>query len=368
MHITDDELPYWLALLYAPGVGPIKYLALLTQVDKLSDLFLDLTYTKTPDFPQVLGNYLRNPPWSRIDEDIRVLQQLDVKILNIRESSYPQQLKEIVSAPPLLFILGQADLVCSNQIAMVGSRNPTPNGKTCAERFASELCHTGLVITSGLALGIDAASHAGCLLEDGQTIAIMGTGIDLIYPTRHQILAEKICEKGALVTEFPPGTPPKPENFPRRNRIISGLSLGVLVVEAALRSGSLTTARYAIEQGREVFAIPGSVHNPLAKGCHQLLRHGAKLVESIDDIQEELSPRLQVKKPPIITEKINKYPAVGLAKEHAMLVECLSFDIMPIDNIIACTGLTAEKVAVLLVELELVGLIDAVPGGFIKKT
>jgi DNA processing protein len=206
----------------------------------------------------------------------------------VNDGRYPPLLREIPQAPPVLFVHGDPDCLRVPQLAMVGTRNPTPSGRETARQFAAHLAGAGMIITSGLALGIDAAAHQGALAGGGRTIAVMGTSLDRVYPAKHRDLARAIAERGALVSELPTGTPALAENFPRRNRLISGLALGVLVVEAALQSGSLITARLALDQGREVFAIPGSIHNPLAKGCHALIRQGAKLVETANDIVEEL--------------------------------------------------------------------------------
>ncbi len=216
----------------------------------------------------------------------------DCDIVSWHEARYPPLLREISAPPPLLFIRGNVDVLSLPQLSIVGSRNSTPTGCETAYRFASHLARSGFCITSGLALGIDTAAHQGALQVSGLTIAIFGTGPDIIYPQSNTTLANDIAVDGALVSEFAPGCAPRRSQFPRRNRIISGLSLGTLVVEAGLRSGALITARNAAEQGREVFAIPGSIHNPVARGCHRLIRSGAKLVETADDILEELGGML----------------------------------------------------------------------------
>ncbi|CAG0910748.1 unnamed protein product, partial [Cyprideis torosa] len=215
-------------------------------------------------------------------------------ILPITSEQYPSLLRAIDDPPPLIYVVGDPNLLSYPQLAVVGSRNATRAGIANAEAFSLHLASAGLGITSGLALGIDTAAHRGALKADGITLAVAGTGLDGVYPARNRSLAEEIARTGALISEFPIGTRPSPENFPRRNRIISGLSLGTLVIEAAAKSGSLITARLASEQGREVFAIPGSIHNPLARGCHQLIRQGAKLVETGDDILEELAAILNL--------------------------------------------------------------------------
>jgi DNA processing protein len=250
---------------------------------------------------------------------------------------------------------------------MVGSRNPTTVGSETARDFARHLAGMGLTITSGLALGIDAASHRGALDAKGQTISVMGTGVDRIYPAAHRDLAHAIVAGGgALVSEYPPGTPPLSGNFPRRNRIISGLSLGTLVVEAARQSGSLITARMAGEQGREVFAIPGSIHNPLARGCHQLIRDGARLVETAQDVLAELAPRLRGLIAEALETREQTIPGEdeSLDEEYQRLLVHVGDEATPVDRLVERSGLTAEVVSSMLLILELRGLITPVPGGY----
>jgi DNA processing protein len=288
-----DEPAAWLALLRAPGIGT-------TRIHKLIAYFgspqaaLNGTVTEFTDLglPQAAQNYIRSPDWQQIEKDLVWLAKPDNRLLTPFDGDYPQLLREIGQPPPLLFVHVDVSVLQEPQIAMVGTRQPSASGQQLARDFAAHLAGFGIVITSGLALGIDAASHHGALAAvKGRTIAVMGTGLDRVYPARHRDLARAIvAQGGALVSEFLPGTPALAEHFPRRNRIISGLSLGTLVVEAALQSGSLITARLAAEQGREVFAIPGSVHNPVARGCHSLIKQGAKLVETATDILEELGP------------------------------------------------------------------------------
>jgi DNA processing protein len=241
---------------------------------------------------------------------------------------------------------------------MVGSRNPTPDGIENAKAFARTLASTGLLVTSDMALGIDAAAHYGALDGDGKTIAVAGTGVDRIYPASNHGLAHRIASQGALVSEYPLGSPPLRENFPRRNRIISGLSLGTLVVEAALRSGSLITARLASEQGREVFAIPGSIHSPQSRGCHQLIRQGAKLVETTTDIMEELGPL-------VATLREVSEPVVSRDNDSAEfeLFEYLGFDPIDINTLVERSGLTPEAISSMLLQMELAGHIQACAGG-----
>jgi len=281
---------------------------------------------------------------------------------------YPPLLKEIHDPPFILYVKGNANLLSSPQIAMVGTRNPTPSGKELAYQFAKELANAGLVITSGMALGIDGASHSGALDSGklGQTIAVLGTGLKYIYPKNHQRLAHEIIEKeGAILSEFPINTPPKPHNFPIRNRIISGLSLGLLVVEAALKSGSLITARLSLEQNRDVFAIPGSIQNPLSRGCHRLISEGAKLVENVQDILLELKFRSHGQ-PNIFP--ISRQEPVDLDPTRERVLKQIGYEVTALDVIILRSGLTPMEVSSMLLPLELEGYIQGVPGGFIRRS
>jgi DNA processing protein len=277
---------------------------------------------------------------------------------------YPTLFNELRSAPIGLYVRGQPAVLGKPQLAIVGARNPTRSGRETAGAFAQHLAACGLIITSGLAAGIDAAAHRGALKANGVTIAVCATGVDTVYPRDHQELADAICEQGALVSEFPPGTAPLKFHFPRRNRLLSGLSLGTLVVEAAIHSGSLITAKFAADQGREVFAIPGSIHNPLARGCHQLLKQGAKLVESADDILAELGPLAATLRDARPAPSMQPPPsdAPMLDKEYKILLDALGFESASVDQLVARTGLKAEAVASMLLILELDGRVDASPG------
>lgn len=277
------------------------------------------------------------------------------------DADYPPLLREIADPPTALYVQGDRALLARPQLAIVGSRNPTPAGRENASAFARALAGAGLTITSGMALGIDGAAHRGALVGAGTTIAVAGTGLDRVYPPRHRELAHAIARQGALVSEFPLGTSPHPGNFPVRNRLISGLSLGVLVVEAAVQSGSLITARLANEQGREVFAVPGSIHSPLARGCHALIRQGAKLVETASDVLEELGSLLQVAAP---SEK-SKRPAIS--SDDDILLAHLGYDSVNIDRLVERSGLTPDKVSSMLLRLELRGLVMAGPGGTYQR-
>ena len=265
---------------------------------------------------------------------------------------YPKALLALGHSPPVLYYLGDTAILDVPAFAIVGSRSASAQGKENARAFAHALSEAGLAIVSGLAIGIDAAAHEGALEGRSGTLAVVGTGLDRVYPARHRDLAHRIVGHGGLVSEFAPGTPPLDFNFPRRNRLISGLSQGVLVVEAALHSGSLITARYAGEQGRDVFAIPGSIHSPLSKGCHKLIREGAKLVETAQDVLEEMglaAPRLQTDAPA---------PMSGNA-----VVDALGADPCAVDALVARTGLPIDEVVVQLTALEIAGEVAALPGG-----
>lgn len=355
----EQQLRYWLALLQVKGVGPVQFRHLWQESGGLERLF----EAPPAHLPEGVRQGLRATDWEVIDSALRWREQPDCHILTLEHPAYPPQLKEIHDAPPLLFVRGDVAQLSNPQLAMVGSRNPGVVGRETAHDFGRSLAAAGLVITSGLAQGIDTASHQGALAGDGQSVAVFGTGPDRVYPAQNRELAHAIVAGGgALVSEYSPGVGPQPANFPRRNRIISGLSLGTLVVEAALRSGSLITARYATEQGREVFAIPGSIHNPLARGCHQLIRQGAKLVESAQDILEELAPQLHAA---IAAEAAPApEPAAQLDEEYRQLLSCLDGGPSSVDRLVQRSGLTADAVSSMLLLLELQGYVVSTAGGY----
>lgn len=272
---------------------------------------------------------------------------------------YPGLLAEIPDPPPLLYCVGDSELLALPQIALVGSRHASRSGLDLAQAFAGELARRGLGITSGLAYGVDAASHRGAMAAGGKTLAVLGTGVDVIYPRRNAALYRDIAEQGLLISEFPPGSPPRREQFPQRNRVISGLSLGVLVVEAAVRSGSLITARFALEQGREVFAIPGSIHNPQARGCHRLIREGACLVESVEDIVEAWVGWL----PSVLSTGPQTGAPAGteletLSLEEQRLLNALAYEPRALDNLSQDLGLAVEALLPVLMALELDGHVE----------
>ncbi len=305
----------------------------------------------------------------------RIGDQSDIRLLKFEEADYPELLRQITNPPPFLFVRGNLNCLNLPQIAIVGSRNPSSGGSENAERFAHYLASQGFAITSGLALGVDGAAHRGTLAAWGKTIAVMGTAVDRIYPARHRALAQEIIEKGgALVGEFPLGTGSYAGNFPQRNRIISGLSLGTLVVEAALQSGSLITARLALEQNREVFAIPGSIHNPLAKGCHQLIRQGATLVETAQDILDQLNGLMSFKWQEAQQKLDLSSPEKTTAKSTDLIPEsssdtdkvfnAMGYDPVTLDALIERTELPVNQLITQLTLLELSGKIESLGGSY----
>ena len=294
-------------------------------------------------------------------------QQQGMELVGQGHDHFPDALKQIHDAPLLLYGLGDTRLLVQDQIGIVGSRNATRAGLDHARHFAAELGRRGLLVSSGLALGIDGAAHAGALDAGFPTLAVIGCGLDRLYPAQHRKLAHRVIDNGLIVSEYPPGTQPRAAFFPKRNRIISGLSRGVLVVEASLKSGSLITARLALEQGREVFAIPGSVHSPVARGCHQLIRQGATLVETADDVLEELG--IWWHEPGVGTDDrvVSKGPDLtGLDKREIAVFEALGYDPQSTDALSQATGLPADQLMQSLLLLELQGLANAAPGGYLK--
>jgi DNA processing protein len=313
------------------------------------------------ELPPAARSFLSAPDERALAADLEWLAASGTRIVLCTDPEYPPLLRQTAAAPAALYVQGQLPLLASRQLAMVGSRSPTPAGRSTAREFAAWFARAGFTVTSGLAIGIDAASHEGALKGDGATIAVFGTGLDQVYPSANRALAERIRARGALVSEFPPGTPPLKENFPRRNRIIAGLAVGTLVVEAARRSGSLITARHALEAGREVFAIPGSIHSPLSHGCHQLIKQGAKLVEEAKDVTDELG--FSVPKERLTDAQPAPARPGQLDKEYEMLLDALGFEPATIDSLVARTELPTESIASMLLILELEGRVAALPGG-----
>lgn len=357
----------WLLLSQWPGLSRKALRNLQAQsTDPSLILSLDdsdcLAAGARPEWLQARARYHRGADAQSEDQAVKqaeTLRAMGGELICLGTPGYPGLLAEIPDPPPLLYGVGDLNLLAMPQIALVGSRHASRSGLELAQTFAKELARRGLCITSGLAYGVDAASHRGALAAAGKTIAVLGAGIDIIYPRRNAALYREIAEQGLLVSEFPPGSPPRREQFPQRNRVISGLSLGVLVVEAAVRSGSLITARFALEQGREVFAIPGSIHNPQARGCHRLIREGACLVESVEDIVEAWVGWL----PAVLSDVPSPASQPGevlatLAPEQRQLLNSLAYEPQPLDSLSQELGIAIEALLPGLMALELDGWVE----------
>jgi DNA processing protein len=321
------------------------------------------------ELPPAAREFLQKPDERALWADLQWLRSSGARLVLWGEKDYPAALAAIGSAPPALYVMGDPEALRAPQLAIVGARRASPLGRSIAREFAGALAGAGLTITSGLAAGIDAASHEGALAAGGRTVAVLGGGIDRLYPAENGRLAQRIRTAGALVSEFPPRTQPRRQNFPRRNRVISGLALGTLVVEAARRSGSLITARRAAQQGREVFAVPGSIRSPLSWGCHKLIQDGAHLVQGPPDVLEGLQFHHKFQRPgswsPGGVEGPGLPPRDGapLDKEYEMLLDALDFEPASIDTLVARTGLSGQSIASMLLILELEGRIAPYPGG-----
>jgi DNA processing protein len=355
-----NELDAWLRLLRTPGIGRTSARRLLAACGSPQAVF--------DSRPAALGELVGaeaasalNEPPPQHDEQLAATRtwlggDASRHVIALGEAAYPAALLETADPPLLLYAQGRIDLLQAASIAVVGSRNPTAQGSDNARAFAKHLSQAGLTVVSGLALGIDGAAHDGALAGQGGTIAVMGTGADRIYPAKHRALAHRIAEQGLLLTEFEIGTPPLAENFPQRNRIIAGLARGTLVVEAALPSGSLSTARAALEAGREVFAIPGSIHSPQSRGCHALIKQGAKLVESAEDITSELQ------------WKAGRPLAAPFEEpKDSPLLAALGHEPATLDALGARTGMSAADLNAQLLELELDGRVARLPGGLFQR-
>lgn len=342
----EVEPAHWLALNRLPGLHRAERTALLDARASPGD---------------ILCAHGR-ADWRGVERDLAWLDHPDRHLVTLAMASFPALLRQIADPPPVLFVDGDPGVLSTPQVAVVGSRRATPCGLETAFALGEALVRSGLTVTSGLALGVDAAGHRGALAARGRTLAVAANGLDRVYPRRHHRLAREVAESGALVSEFPPGTPPLAAHFPRRNRLISGLALGVVVVEAAKRSGSLITARLAGEQGREVFAVPGPIQSPLSAGCHQLIRQGAKLVERLSDILEELGDGpwqpAGCAAPPAADGR-----AEGLDARHRKVLECVAHGPTGVDSVVERSGLTADTVCSILLALEIRGLVVPVPGG-----
>jgi DNA processing protein len=363
-----QEYFFWLALSLVPGVGSILMKRLLDDFKTPEAVF----EASKEDLLRVEGlgekvalEILKGPLDKRVKRELSLLEKAGAKLLAITDKEYPERLKEIYDPPPLLYMRGGLEKEDELAVAMVGSRKTNPYGRMMTEKISQELVRHGVRIVSGMARGIDAVAHWGALSGGGRTIAVLGCGVDVVYPKENRNLFSKIMEHGAILSEFPMGSPPEGAHFPRRNRIISGLSLGVVVVQAGMKSGSLITAGYAMEQGKDVFAVPGVVGNEGSRGTHQLIKQGAKLVESSEDILEEILPRWTRGEREILKEE-TKGP--DLSEEEKLLYGFLSENPLPIDVLIRESSLDPGKVSSLLLNLELKGLISQWPGKcFTKK-
>ncbi len=377
---SQNSIQYWLALKLVPRLAIHKKIALvetfgLTALFSLKGKSSTLTSANGLSAKQLSAFY--QPDWQKISNIIQASSACNSAIVCFDDACYPQLLKQIYDPPLVLFIQGEASLLNAQQLAVVGSRAASAGGRDTAFALCQQLAQHKFVITSGLALGIDAAAHRGALCEATGTIAVVATGLDQVYPARHHTLAQQIIHSGGvIISEFVPGTPARAGHFPKRNRLISGMSLGVLVVEAELKSGSLITARFALEQNREVFAIPSSIENQQAKGCHWLIKQGAKLVEQCADIIDEFAfadqPSLHLKGDvqtqcsvqSVANKGGSEIKQKGLSNDA--LLASVGFEITPVDKVISRSELPVEEVLTRLTMLELSGLVSAVPGGYIR--
>jgi DNA processing protein len=363
----SSELENWLKLTQIPNFS----IASLKKLKQKYDIVLPELFAKSKTSLEAIGfnhkqiEVIIHPNMRIIEDSLRWLNSANNRFLiHFNHPSYPNLLKQISSPPPLLYGYGDPKHLNNYQIAIVGSRAPSSQGKENAKFFANRLSECGWTITSGLALGIDGLSHQGAVLGGFTTIAVLGTAIDKMYPQRHIKLAEQILQSnGVIISEFAPNTLARPEYFPRRNRIISGLSVGTLIVEAAIKSGSLITARCALEQNREVFALPGNIHNPMSAGCHHLIQQGAKLVTCVEDINEEFQHLLLTtssKKEDKLEKNMSQSLALGT------LLDNVDFEVTPLDIVAQRSGIKVADVMSQLLEYELRGLVTSVPGGYIK--
>jgi DNA processing protein len=359
---TDRDIRAWLEVSLIPGVGGARLRKLLrafgdpAQIRGARSAQLEAVVGRDAAAALALG-----PDATVIAATLDWLSQPGNRLVTLADADYPPMLLQTPDPPAVLYVRGRVELLSQRALAVVGSRNPTVAGSANADAFAQAFSAAGLTVISGLALGVDAAAHRGALRGEGSTIAVCGTGLDRVYPARNRELALAVAERGALISEFPIGTPPAPANFPRRNRIISGLALGCLVVEAAMHSGSLITARQALEQNREVFAIPGSIHSPLSKGSHWLIKQGAKLVETAQDVLSELGLADAARDP-------QPAPAGRPAPAGCgPLLTAMGYEPIDLDSICAASGLTADVASAMLLALELDGTVSRLPGGLYQR-
>ncbi len=357
---SRDEAACWLRLTLIAGLSPRAACALLRAFGGPAQA-LDASQRDLAGIvgPAAAAALRAGPAAAKLDATMRWLEGEGHHIVALGDGRYPPSLLQIEDPPPVLYVAGRLDLLAAPALAIVGSRNATAQGMRDARAFAESIAAAGLSIMSGLALGIDAAAHRGGLSQAASSLAVMGTGPDVYYPRGNDALACELAERGCLLSEFPLATPPLPENFPRRNRLISGMSRGVLVVEAAMKSGSLTTARFALEQGREVFAVPGSIHAPLSKGCHWLINQGAKLVQCAEDVLGELgwnAPRPESR------------PAARAARDAVdPLLEAIGYAPVSLDQVAERANMDAAAVSAEMTRLEMEGRVAALAGGLYQR-
>ncbi len=365
--ISDPGLASWLQLTLTPGLGSATLRKLLSQFG-LPEKVLAAGRAELARFAnaQTLQELESDAVANAVGHALAWLEQPGNAIVTLADAAYPKLLLEISDPPAVLYCRGRTELLNRPALAVVGSRNATSQGNSNAEQFARSFSVAGLTIVSGLAQGIDAAAHRGGLAGEGSTIAVLGTGVDTIYPRVNVDLGTEIAARGLLLSEFPLGTKALAHNFPRRNRLISGLAQGCLVVEAALASGSLITARAAAEQGREIFAVPGSIHSPLSKGCHALIKTGAKLAESAEDVLSELSA---FRRSALSNRAAANTAAASATRGDAdePLLVCMGFDPADVDSLCTRAGLPAERVSAELLRLELAGRVAVLPGGLYQR-
>jgi len=365
---SREQYAPWIALSLVDGLGNTMLCQLLLLLKSpeaiLAASYAELRETVSKDVAERIQRAMEH---ADIAKALDWLEQPDNHLITLADLHYPRRLLETDQPPPLLYAKGNLQILKRPAMAIVGSRHATAQGETTAENFAESLCRAGLAVVSGLALGIDGAAHRGALKADGATIAVVGTGLDIVYPAKHKALAHQIAQHGLLLSEYALGTPSINYNFPRRNRIISGLSEGCLVVEANVDSGSLITAKLAIEQGREVFAIPGSIHSPVSKGCHALIKQGAKLVESTDDILSELR-HIRLPNASLADSPNGLIPNwTNLPSEASPVLACMGFDPIFAEQIAARSGLTPGEVSTMLTLLELEGVVSHLANGQFQR-
>jgi len=358
---------FWLALSSIPGVGNVIYKRLLETFHTPENVF----QSKPDEFKKVEGirtktveaiTNFKNA--DRVNRELDLIEKLGITLLTLHDERYPRILKTIYNPPPFLYVKGKIQNEDRSALAVVGSRNASSYGKSITRQLARSLTRRGFTIVSGLARGIDTAAHKGALEAGGRTLAVLGSGIDVIYPWENKTLAKAIIENGALISEFPLGTQPEATNFPSRNRIISGIALGTVIIEASVRSGSLITASLALEQGREVFAVPGNVDSPWSKGTNRLIKEGAKLVTDPEDIVEEIRPQCDLSGEP---ENEKTAEAKKLSPETKKILDLMETNPVHIDTLIKKSGFPSGKISGLLLDLELKGFVSQLSGKMFKK-